>query len=151
MNTRKTFSRSEVSDFRIKTNRCPSCGLPKRDWKRRKDWLCCSTKCSKIYMEEHYKSWDRIRWQAFQRDNFTCQKCGYNDKDKKCKEIMGDRILAGDHIIPIALGGKEFDLNNVQTLCDRCHRIKSKEDIKKIAQQRRIEKQKKLNKTLILY
>ena len=37
-----------------------------------------------------------------------------------------------DHIKPIALGGAEYDINNVQTLCIACHKLKTKEDMKMI-------------------
>lgn len=41
--------------------------------------------------------------------------------------------LIGDHIKPIALGGDEFDINNVQTLCPDCNKIKTKKDMGLIA------------------
>lgn len=31
-----------------------------------------------------------------------------------------------DHIEPIAMGGAVWDENNFQTLCNRCHRIKTR-------------------------
>lgn len=33
--------------------------------------------------------------------------------------------LEVDHIVPIALGGAEYDLNNMQTLCEECHKKKT--------------------------
>lgn len=35
-----------------------------------------------------------------------------------------------DHIIPIFLGGADLDLDNLQTLCDDCHKKKSVEEAK---------------------
>ena len=45
-----------------------------------------------------------------------------------------------DHIVPIALNGAEFDEANLQILCLKCNKIKTREDYIKIAKLRRIEK-----------
>jgi hypothetical protein len=49
-----------------------------------------------------------IRWQVWERDNFTCKHCGSR------------RDLTVDHIFPEFLGGS-FELSNLQTLCRRCN------------------------------
>lgn len=156
-----------------KAGKCPPCGLPKSEWKRRKDWRCHSTECTQEYVKTAYKSWPDIRRQALKRDNYTCVECGDSrefvevvrktklianwrdvcNKDFKPKYEYKERKemtsnLCGDHIVPIALGGDEFDLKNVQTLCIECHKIKTKEDISKIAARRRIRKLEEGNKTL---
>lgn len=41
-----------------------------------------------------------------------------------------------DHIHPIALGGDEWDINNLQTLCQECNKPKTKIDAGKIARLR---------------
>ena len=51
---------------------------------------------------------DDIRWKVWERDNFTCQKCG------------GRRNLTIDHIHPESKGGKAT-LENCQTLCNSCN------------------------------
>ncbi|MBE6159153.1 MAG: HNH endonuclease [Firmicutes bacterium] len=57
-----------------------------------------------------------LRYDVLKRDNFRCQICGASSKD-------GAKLNV-DHIIPIAKGGKT-ELNNLQTLCDRCNSGKS--------------------------
>lgn len=52
--------------------------------------------------------------------------------------LVDDSSLVGDHIIPIALGGDEWELKNVQSLCSDCNKIKTKEDAGKIAAARRV-------------
>lgn len=37
-----------------------------------------------------------------------------------------------DHVIPVALGGGEATLSNLQTLCVACHMLKTQEDLKAI-------------------
>lgn len=54
-----------------------------------------------------------LKKKAFERDNFTCQKCKIQDKTAKILEIH--------HIIPLVLGGKD-ELCNLITLCFDCHR-----------------------------
>ena len=128
---------------RINNNQCPSCGKPKSKWKRRIDWRCCSTKCTANYEDNIVIRywWVKTRKEAFVRDDYKCVKCG---------EEGTESSLVGDHIEPIALGGEEFDVDNVQTLCIDCDKIKTKEDQNKIAKQRRIEKVQEKNQTLVL-
>jgi 5-methylcytosine-specific restriction endonuclease McrA len=56
---------------------------------------------------------NEVRWFVWERDNFTCKKCGAR-KD-----------LTVDHIYPEALGGKAT-IENSQTLCRRCNSSKGK-------------------------
>lgn len=49
-----------------------------------------------------------IRWQVWERDNFTCQACGAR------------RLLTVDHIIAEVKGGT-LELTNLQTLCGSCN------------------------------
>lgn len=120
-------------------NCCPYCGLPKREWKRRTDWTCCSTDCTEKYSEECIFVWQYWKVKAFERDNFSCVKCGETPTERtyEGKIIPNTSKLIGDHIIPIAIGGEEYNLNNVQTLCEKCNMIKTKKDLKEIAIYRR--------------
>lgn len=146
---------------RIKNNRCPSCGKSKKLWKRRTDWRCCSVKCTNKFNQLYITyDWREIRMKALERDNFSCVKCGDNRKDVEVNvlrekyDIEGYRKTGnwnksyekfieirtnfiGDHIKPIALGGEEFDLDNVQTLCLACNKIKTRQDAKDIAMERK--------------
>lgn len=56
-----------------------------------------------------------LRGIVLARDKFTCRKCGVKGKDI---------ILECDHVIPLADGGSN-DLDNLQTLCVKCHDVKS--------------------------
>ena len=50
-----------------------------------------------------------------------------------------------DHILAISLGGEMFDEDNLRTLCNPCHKIKTKEDAGKLAQKKRLNKANKDN------
>lgn len=113
---------------------CIICGneLPK---KRR---LYCSDECFSGWFQQFNPKWEwpTIRHNAFKRDDFKCVKCGKKEGDDS---IYGGSVyLIGDHINPIALGGSEWDLSNIQTLCSDCNKIKTRDDIKKISKLREI-------------
>jgi len=168
----------EPAKSRIKNNQCPSCGLSKDLWTRRKDWRCCSVKCTTEYQKMYIAyGWKDLRFKALMRDKFICSHCGKEPEyvEERCwwqegfedfknrlekdfivksysqeSRLIGDRYrkfwfakipdasqLVGDHIIPISLGGAEFDINNVQTLCKPCNKIKTANDMKEIARFRK--------------
>ena len=98
-----------------------------------------------------FTSWQALRVKALKRDNYCCVKCGKQprriskDIDDDGKYVNTDcgvdeSKLIGDHIKAIALGGDEWDIKNIQTLCPKCNKIKTKQDHKKIAQLRKTEK-----------
>lgn len=52
-----------------------------------------------------------LRWEVWERDNFTCRRCGVR------------RDLSVDHIVPESKGGPTT-LSNLQTLCRKCNSSK---------------------------
>lgn len=139
---------SNLAEVRIQNHECPACGKHKSQWTRTTKYVCCSKECSnKFYNEDSaIQDWSVVKAKAFKRDNYTCKHCGkryalkYGDK-----EIADTSNLIGDHIIPIAVGGAEFDIDNVQTLCIQCNKLKTKRDAGAIAKHRRREKELKLD------
>jgi len=76
--------------------------------------------------------YDSIRWRKLRSyyiaNNPLCEKCL---EDDQYVDATGRRGVV-DHIIPINEGGAVFDVANLQTLCNKCHNIKSaKESTKK--------------------
>ncbi len=62
-------------------------------------------------------NWDKLRKKTYKRDNYTCQRCGYNP-EKHTYTVP----LQAHHIIPRSRGGKD-SLDNLITLCRRCHGV----------------------------
>ena len=58
----------------------------------------------------------RIRKRILIRDDYTCQSCG-----------TVSTMLQIDHITPLYLGGLDKDFNR-QSLCLKCHDLKSKKE-----------------------
>lgn len=87
-----------------------------------------------------YTNWPELRIKAFKRDNYCCKSCNLRKTSFE---------LIGDHIIPIAIGGEEWDIDNVQTLCQDCNKVKTKKDMGEIAKARQIEKSLHYNTQLL--
>lgn len=73
---------------------------------------------------------DMIRWKkyVFERDDYTCQKCGVRNGNGK------SIILNAHHIFPFAeYPEKRFDVDNGLTLCEDCHKAEHKQKSKRTA------------------
>ena len=55
------------------------------------------------------RQWGRVRLLVFDRDNWTCMKCGKAGR------------LECDHRTPLEDGGELYAMGNLQTLCRSCH------------------------------
>lgn len=103
-------------------------------WNKGKKWSeevkekISKGKMGKCTGEKNYK-WKGGRGKtmtkkALERDNYTCQECGYSEKE----------IMQVDHIQPKALYPElAHDLENLETLCPNCHARKTIKDKKRIA------------------
>lgn len=63
--------------------------------------------------------WQRLRARARARDGERCVRCG---------EVQG---LSVDHRVAVADGGPMWDLDNLETLCSKCHRRKTVNDVRR--------------------
>ena len=61
--------------------------------------------------------WRRVRVEVLNRDNWQCVQCGARGS------------LEVDHITPVRKGGAEYDLGNLQSLCKRCHSVKTQSEV----------------------
>lgn len=87
-----------------------------------------------------------LRDEVFRRDKGICHHCGINTlaewlRIKKSRGSRRQEALASwgvtlrhrkslwdaDHILPVAEGGGECDLDNLRTLCLRCHRVATRQ------------------------
>lgn len=124
------------------TDRCRVCQEPVVDGR----WNYCSERCRNIANAvQRMFIWDRVREQVLNRDDYTCQRCGWSkqhisrvksavDYEWVRDETEYDGVnafhrgipgLEVDHITRLADDGHPFDESNLQTLCERCHREKT--------------------------
>ncbi len=110
---------------------CLNCGKVITDKRRTR---FCSETCRVAFSKLHpIITWSDFKWRIFERDNFKCRSCGFQDLPKYSpdgKYLLDYPRLECDHIIPLFLGGNDFDPENSQTLCNDCHKKKSKEEAK---------------------
>jgi 5-methylcytosine-specific restriction endonuclease McrA len=103
----------------------------------------CSDKCFKGWFSQFEPPfrWSELRRKARRRDKWTCRHCGRTKKELNLlffrTPLNRKAKLVVDHIVPIALGGNEFDIDNLQTLCIDCNREKTKGDLRRIAEFRK--------------
>lgn len=67
------------------------------------------------------KGWERKREATLKLDNYICRECRKNGYTTPAKVV--------DHIVPQAQGGGH-NQENLQSLCNKCHDIKTIEDNK---------------------
>lgn len=83
----------------------------------------CSKKCMDEFNQNN--SWYWVRKDILKRDKYTCS---------ICKTRLRKKYLDVDHIIPVQMGGKIFEKENLRTLCKECHKSKSKLDREALAE-----------------
>lgn len=83
--------------------------------------------CKSYSKPEHAKLYYSNRWRKLRNMYYK-----YNPLCKECKN--NDRITEGnvvDHISPVSEGGLFYEWKNLQTLCNRCHSIKTAKEVNK--------------------
>ncbi len=117
---KRRFHTNQLELDNIKNKKC-WCGSKQEDRTPRYSGKYCS--------KEHYTNWwIRADNTAFHRSRFlssiknNCAECKIHTNDPKM-----------DHIIAIVLRGHPWHYDNLQILCDKCHKIKTKSDMRILA------------------
>lgn len=107
--------------MKLPVARCPNCGKSFRtdlipDGYNQKYCLPCQEMDSKskkpIFPRTRSSRPLKLRFDVFERDNFTCQYCGRTIHDKV--------KLVVDHVFPKSAGGPD-DMDNLVTACEECN------------------------------
>lgn len=115
---------------RLARKACPVCGLERVEFWKRKTKVCCSPACEAVY-QGRCVSEDTQKPEVWQRAGGRCAWCGADLSARP----FGHAV---DHIVPIGLGGEEFDLENQQLLCEKCNKEKTRRDQEALALVRRV-------------
>jgi len=97
-----------------KQTRCPKC---RKINNKIYDNRSRDKDAKKVYDSKQWR--EHTRPAVLVRDNYTCVMCGQRGKSED---------LVVDHIEEIKDGGSKFNKNNLQTLCKRCHAIKTEQE-----------------------
>lgn len=127
--------RTEKEKQMVLNHQCAQCGICLLPNMRK---VYCSDACREEYWIRHDWSW--LRGKILKKANYTCSKCGFKPKvhERHGYEFWHEyRSLVVDHIVPIALGGEEFDESNLQVLCAKCDKKKTRIDKAKIRKAKR--------------
>lgn len=115
---------------------CRRCGTPVPKGR----YTFCSEEC--VHQWRLRTDPGYLREMVFQRDKGVCALCGVNTevlrKEKRKLDYAARRrferewgrrrtLWDADHIVPVAEGGGECDLDNMRTLCLKCHRAVTRE------------------------
>ena len=73
------------------------------------------------------RNWHNKRISFVFKSEPICSICGFEYKTKDFKELL--KKFDVDHIIPVFAGGENNE-ENFQLLCKKCHKIKTKNDLK---------------------
>ena len=92
---------------------------------------------TKVNLEDAMKSKKRPRLTSYQWEKLRLAVIQRDKKCKVCKNKVGEFHV--DHIIPHRLGGSN-EMENLQLLCNECHKKKTVEDIEKIRRTRRFKR-----------
>lgn len=103
--------------------RCTECEKTKSDRHKYYDMYQRDKKAAAFYKS---KEWQKVRELVLSRDLGLCVRCLANHVEPV---VFADMV---DHIIPLKIDWHlRLESNNLQSLCNRCHRIKTLEDKKK--------------------
>jgi len=89
-------------------------------WPRRK--YCCDKHADWWYYYIR-AYWESFRLEVIRAFKYTCAECGI-------KKIGDTGFFDVDHKKAIINGGICFDTENVRPLCENCHKVKTKEDMR---------------------
>lgn len=86
----------------------------------------CDRRCLRDYFM--LTDWQRVRNVVFERDGGICMECGAHLHKRDSRYWRDGKFVLikktpwhVDHIIPIATGGAEWDLANLELLCEKCN------------------------------
>ena len=97
---------------------CVVCGVPTRESRCDEHKLADRRPSTAKRGSSHERQ--KLRARTLRRDGYRCVACGVVDKKAE--------FLEADHVVPLEIGGAN-DLENMQTLCKPCHRLKTAAEV----------------------
>nr|WP_320161071.1 HNH endonuclease signature motif containing protein [uncultured Methanoregula sp.] len=134
----RRYSNTPEEKERLARRACPVCGRERSRFPAGWDSICCCPSCSSEYWSTERPTVGEMRRLILLEQEGKCALCRMTIA-KACTaegwHPLHPWIL--DHIRPIAMGGDQWDVGNLQALCSRCNRIKTARDMGAIARWKR--------------
>lgn len=134
----RRYSNNPREKERLARGDCPVCGRERSGFPAGWDAICCGPSCSSHYWMEEHPTVGEMRRLVLLEQEGKCARCG---KEIQVPHSAGGRrqphTFILDHIRPIAMGGDQWDMRNLQVLCTRCNRVKTARDMGAIARWKR--------------
>jgi 5-methylcytosine-specific restriction endonuclease McrA len=138
----RRYSITPVEKERLRRDACPVCGRERAGLTPGWDTICCGPSCTASYWSEHRPTVGEMRRIVLLEQEGKCAHCkkeirthGAGPRDPERRPADQPFIL--DHIQPIAMGGDQWAMENLQVLCARCNRIKTARDMGRIVRWKR--------------
>jgi len=124
----RRYALTPLERERLEKRECPVCGCAREAFKpRNRNAVCCCPDHSETYWHEQRPTRDGMRCLVHKEQLGLCAHC----KEKIILDWRHPYVL--DHITPIAMGGSQWDRDNLQVLCEKCNKWKTAKDMGKIA------------------
>ena len=137
----RRYSNTTEEKEHLARRACPVCGRERSAVPAGENpTICCQPSCNSIYWREERPTVGQMRQLVLLEQEGKCARCGKEIKGSHAAESrrpVHSCIL--DHIRPLAMGGDQWDVHNLQVLCARCNRIKTARDMGAIARWKRYE------------
>jgi 5-methylcytosine-specific restriction endonuclease McrA len=119
---------------RLQRCACPVCGRERKEFpKSHKSAKCCCREHSVEYWDHQRPTAAQLRKNILEEQGGLCARC-----KGKIDIYDHDHPFILDHIIPLAMGGSQWDRENLQDLCYKCNLWKTKKDLGRIARYKRL-------------
>ena len=135
----RRYSLTPEEKERLSRRACPYCGRERADFRPgNENTLCCQPSCSIEYWGRERPTISEMRRIVRLEQEGKCARCRQEVHESSSPEGPSARLLyVLDHIRPIAMGGDQWAMDNLQVLCGRCNRIKTARDMGRIARWKR--------------
>jgi 5-methylcytosine-specific restriction endonuclease McrA len=131
----RRYSITPEEKERLSRGACPQCGRERLHFRPgNENTICCQPSCSREYWGRERPTISEMRRLVRLEQEGKCARCN--------QEVHASNATGGphthhhyilDHIRPLAMGGDQWAVDNLQVLCERCNRIKTARDMGRIA------------------
>jgi len=134
----RRYANTPEEKERLARGACPVCGCERSVFPPGIDTICCGPSCSSKYWREERPTVGEMRRLVLLEQEGRCARCHKEiPRSRPAENRHHSHPFILDHIRPLAMGGDQWAVDNLQVLCARCNRIKTARDMGAIARWKR--------------